>query len=67
MGAVIILASRIAEVLEIKINDAIFWSDSMNILWWIRGIIMSNANFNAFSDVRDVYVILTLLLVVKMY
>ena len=67
MGAVIILASRIAEVLEIKINDAIFWSDSMNTLWWIRGITMSNANFNAFSDVRDVYVILTLLLVVKMY
>ena len=39
MGAVIgvRLALRIAEVLEIKISDAIFWSDSMNTLWWIRG------------------------------
>ena len=39
MGAVIgvRLALRIAEVLKIKISDAIFWSDSMNTLWWIRG------------------------------
>ena len=31
------LASRIAKVLEIKISDAIFWSDSINTLWWITG------------------------------
>ena len=39
MGAVIgvRLALRIAEVLEIKKSDAIFWSDSMNTVWWIRG------------------------------
>ena len=39
MGAVIgmRLALRIAKVLEIKISDAIFWSYSMNTLWWIRG------------------------------
>ena len=35
MGAVIgvRLALRKAEVFEIKISDAIFWSDSMNTLW----------------------------------
>lgn len=39
MGAVIVLrlTSKIAEVLEIRVNDAIFWSDGVNTLWWIRG------------------------------
>ena len=39
MGAVIgaRLTSRIAKVLEIPISSAILWSDSANVLWWIRG------------------------------
>jgi hypothetical protein len=31
------LAGSIANVLEIPMSDTIFWSDSMNVLWWIRG------------------------------
>ena len=39
MGAIIglRLISKIAEVLEIRVSDTIFWSDSVNTLWWIRG------------------------------
>ena len=39
MGAVIgaRVTSRVANVLEIQISSAIFWSDSANVLWWIRG------------------------------
>ncbi|MCG8077551.1 MAG: hypothetical protein JAY75_15105, partial [Candidatus Thiodiazotropha taylori] len=39
MGAIIgvRLTSRITKVLDIQINNCIFWSDSVNVLWWIRG------------------------------
>lgn len=39
MGAVVgvRLAKRIATVIEIPIRRATFWSDSVNVLWWIRG------------------------------
>ena len=39
MGAVIgvRLATRIAGVLELPISQQTFWSDSQNVLWWIRG------------------------------
>ena len=38
MGAVIgvILLTRIARVLELQMSQAVFWSDSQNVLWWIR-------------------------------
>lgn len=31
------LTSKISTVLKIQISRAIFWSDNMNVLWWIRG------------------------------
>ena len=39
MGTVIDvrLTTRISKVLEILISRAIFWSDSINVIWWIRG------------------------------
>ena len=39
MGAVIgtRLTKKIATVLEIGISNAVFWSDSANVIWWIRG------------------------------
>ena len=39
MGAVIgvRLSTRIANVLELHMSRAVFWSDSQNILWWIHG------------------------------
>ena len=39
MGAVIgvRLTSRIAKVLDVNMNDCVFWSDSVNVLWWVRG------------------------------
>ena len=39
MGAVIgvRLSKRISSVMEIKMNQLVFWSDSLNVLWWIRG------------------------------
>ena len=39
MGAVIgvRLSTRIARVLELQTSQQIFWSDSQNVLWWIRG------------------------------
>ena len=39
MGAVIgmRLTTKIAEVLEIGISSSVFWSDSANVIWWIRG------------------------------
>ena len=38
-GAVIAirLTSRIAKVLNVHMNDCIFWSDSFNVLWWVKG------------------------------
>ena len=39
MGAVIgvRLTSRIAKVLDVSMNDCVFWSGSVNVLWWVRG------------------------------
>lgn len=39
MGAVVgvRLAARIAGVLEIPVSCSTFWSDSVKVLWWIRG------------------------------
>ena len=39
MGAVVgvRLAKRIATVIDFPIRRATFWSDSVNVLWWIRG------------------------------
>lgn len=31
------LTTRISKVLEIPMNQSTFWSDSANVLWWIRG------------------------------
>ena len=31
------LSKRISSVMEIKLNELVFWSDSLNVLWWIRG------------------------------
>ena len=31
------LAMRISKVLDISVGSATFWSDSANVLWWIRG------------------------------
>ena len=31
------LTTRISKVLEIQLSQSIFWSDSANVLWWIRG------------------------------
>ena len=38
MGAVIAirLATSVAKALEIAMDSVVFWSDSMNVLWWIR-------------------------------
>ena len=39
MGAVIgvRLSTRIASVLELHMSQAVVWSDSQNVLWWIHG------------------------------
>ena len=39
MGAVVgvQLANRIATVIDFPIRRVTFWSDSVNVLWWIRG------------------------------
>ena len=31
------LTTRISKVLEIQLSQSTFWSDSANVLWWIRG------------------------------
>ena len=31
------LTTRISKVLEIQLIQSTFWSDSANMLWWIRG------------------------------
>ena len=51
MGAVIgvRLTSRIARVLESPISNSIFWSDSVNVLWWIRG---RSREFKPFVAIR---------------
>ena len=47
MGAIVgvRLASRIAEVLGIKLTETTFWCDSVNVLWWVRG---RSRNFKPF-------------------
>ena len=39
MGAVtgVRLSTRIMKVLELQTSQSVFWSDSLNVLWWIRG------------------------------
>ena len=39
MGAVtgVHLSTRIIKVLELQASQSTFWSDSLNVLWWIRG------------------------------
>ena len=39
MGAVVgvRLAKRVETVIDVPIRRATFWSDSVNVLWWIRG------------------------------
>ena len=39
MGAVVgvRLAKRIATVIDFPVRNVTFWSDSVNVLWWIRG------------------------------
>lgn len=39
MGAVtgVRLSTRIIKVLELQASQSTFWSDSLNVLWWIRG------------------------------
>ena len=31
------LSTRISKVLELQTGQSVFWSDSLNVLWWIRG------------------------------
>ena len=31
------LATSVSKALEIDINKVTFWSNSLNVLWWIRG------------------------------
>lgn len=31
------LAKSVCEALELDLKRAVFWSDSMNVLWWVRG------------------------------
>ena len=31
------LTIRINEVLELPVSNSCFWSDSLNVLWWIHG------------------------------
>lgn len=31
------LAESVAKVMNIDIHEGIFWSDSMDVLWWVRG------------------------------
>ena len=47
MGAVIgvRISTRISEVLELQMIQSVFWSDSLNVLWWIRG---RSRNFKPF-------------------
>lgn len=39
MGAVtgVRLSTRISKVLELQTSQSVFWSDSLNVIWWIRG------------------------------
>lgn len=39
MGAIIgvRLSTRISNVMDLKMNQLIYWSDSLNVLWWIHG------------------------------
>ena len=47
MGAVtgVRLSTRISKVLELQTGHSVFWSDSWNVLWWIRG---RSAEFKSF-------------------
>ena len=31
------LSTRISKVLELNSSQSVFWSDSLNMLWWVRG------------------------------
>ena len=31
------LSSKIASVMDLKMDQVVFWSDSVNVLWWVRG------------------------------
>ena len=31
------LSSKIASVMDLKMDQAVLWSDSVNVLWWVRG------------------------------
>lgn len=31
------LSTRISKVFELKPSQTVFWSDSLNVLWWVRG------------------------------
>ena len=39
MGALIgvRLSTRISSVMGLKMNQLVYWSDSLNVLWWLRG------------------------------
>ena len=49
MGAIVgvRLTIRIADVLELPIGSAFFWSESLNVLWWIRGRSRESKSFIA--------------------
>ena len=31
------LSSKISSVMDLKMDQVVFWSDSVNVLWWVRG------------------------------
>ena len=31
------LSSKISSVMDMKMDQSVFWSDSVNVLWWVRG------------------------------
>ena len=47
MGAIVgvRLTTRISEVLGVKMTNSTFWSDNVNVLWWVRG---RSRNFKPF-------------------
>ena len=51
MGAVtgVRLSTRKSKVLELKSSQSVFWSDSLNVLWWVRG---RSREFNPFVASR---------------
>ena len=51
MGAIVGVrpTTRISEVLGVKMTTSTFWSDSVNVLWWVRG---RSRNFQPFVATR---------------